>query len=212
LIISRKSSIIAVGGENMIKTYAMLVDELKDYANPTSKIRRLVAGGELISVVRGLYETDKDVPGYYLAGSIYGPSYLSFEFALGYHSLIPEAVYQFTSATFEKKRQKQYATPYGTFTYRDVPSDAYPYGVELHEENGYSFQIASPEKALCDQLYTISPVKNCSGLEELLFHDLRIDGDAFQKLNMLLLTELTGCYHTQNHRLLCAYIKKGAKL
>ena len=104
----------------MIKTSAMLVDELKNYANPISKIRHLVEKGELISVVRGLYETDRNVPGYYLAGSIYGPSYLSFEFALGYHSLIPEAVYQFTSATVEKKRQKQYATPYGMFTYRDV--------------------------------------------------------------------------------------------
>lgn len=196
----------------MIKTTAMLVDELKDYANPVSKIRRLVASGELVSIVRGLYETDKNVPGYYLAGSIYGPSYLSFEFALSYHSLIPEAVYQFTSATFEKKRRKQYATPYGTFTYRDVPSEAYPYGIELHEENGYGFQLASPEKALCDQLYTISPVKNRTGLEELLFRDLRIDDSAFWKLDIPLLTELTGRYHTQNHRLLCAYIKKGAKL
>lgn len=190
----------------------MLMDELKDYANPTSKIRRLVMSGELISVVRGLYETDKSVPGYYLAGSIYGPSYLSFEFALSYHSLIPEAVYQFTSATFEKKRQKQYTTPYGMFTYRDVPSEAYPYGVELHEENGYGFQIASREKALCDQLYTISPVKNRAGLEELLFRDLRIDDSAFWKLDIAELIELTGCYHTQNHRLLCAYIKKGVAL
>ena len=194
----------------MIKTYSMLIDELKNYANPTSKIRRLVEKGELFSVVRGLYETDRNVPGYYLAGSIYGPSYLSFEFALGFHSLIPEAVYQFTSATFEKKRQKQYETPYGMFTYRDVPSEAYPYGVELREENGYGFQIASPEKALCDQLYIISPVKNRSGLEELLFRDLRVDSNLFWDLDMQLLAELANCYHTQNHHLLCAYIKKEA--
>lgn len=187
------------------------MDELKGYTNPTSKIQRLAASGELVPVVRGLYETDKNVPGYYLAGSIYGPSYLSFEFALSYHSLIPEAVYQFTSATFEKKRQKQYITPYGTFTYRDVPSEAYPYGVELHEENGYGFQIASPEKAICDQLYKISPVNNRAGLEELLFRDLRIDSGAFRNLNMAELMELTDCYHTQNHRLLRAYIIKEVK-
>ena len=194
----------------MIKTYSMLMDELKNYANPTAKVRRLLEKGELFSVVRGLYETDRNVPGYYLAGSIYGPSYLSFEFALGYHSLIPEAVYQFTSATFEKKKQKQYETPYGMFTYRDVPSEAYPYGVELCQENGYGFQIASPEKALCDQLYTISPVKNRSGLEELLFQDLRIDSNLFWELDILLLAELANFYHTQNHRLLRAYIKKEA--
>jgi len=195
----------------MIKTTAMLMDELKGYTNPTSKIHRLVTSGELVPIVRGLYETDKNVPGYYLAGSIYGPSYLSFEFALGYHSLIPEAVYQFTSATFEKKRQKQYITPYGTFTYRDVPSEAYPYSVELHEESGYGFQIASPEKAICDQLHKISLVKHRAGLEELLFGDLRIDSGAFRNLNMAELMELADCYHTQNHHLLRAYIGKGVK-
>ena len=83
------------------------MDELNNYANSTSKLRRLVDKRELFYVVRGLHETEGNVPRYYLAGSIYGPSYLSFKFALGYHSLIPEAVYQFTSATFEKKKQKQ---------------------------------------------------------------------------------------------------------
>ena len=106
----------------MIKTTAMLMNELKEYVNPTAKIRRLVDGGKLVPIVRGLYETDGNIPGYYLAPIIYGPSYLSFEFALAYYSLIPEAVYNFTSATFEKKKEKQYTTPYGTFTYSDVPS------------------------------------------------------------------------------------------
>ncbi|MEL7656565.1 MAG: hypothetical protein AAGU75_11730 [Bacillota bacterium] len=91
----------------MIKTSAMLMDELNNYANLTSKLRRLVDKRELFYVVRGLYEIDGNVPGYYLAGSIYGPSYLSFKFALRYHSLIPETGYQLTSATFEKKMQRQ---------------------------------------------------------------------------------------------------------
>ena len=89
------------------------MDELKNFVNPTAKIRRLVERGELVPIVRGLYETDKNIPGYYLADSIYGPSYLSFEFTLGFHSLIPEAVHQYTSVTFEKNREKLYETPYG---------------------------------------------------------------------------------------------------
>ena len=193
----------------MIKTSAMLMDELKNFVNPTSKVHRLVEKGELVPIVRGLYETDKNIPGYYLAGSIYGPSYLSFEFALGYHSLIPEAVHQFTSATFEKNRKKQYETPYGRFSYRDVPSEAYPYGVVLYEENGYGFQIASPEKALCDKLYTISPLKNRAGLEYLLFEDLRIENDVFWNLNIPDLMTLSSYYHTQNHCLLRNYLKRG---
>src|SRR5450756_609768 len=131
----------------MIKTVSMLMAELKEYVNPTAKIRRLVDGGELVPVVRGLYETDGNIPGYYLAPIIYGPSYLSFEFALAYYSLIPEAVVNFTSATFEKKKAKQYATPYGTFTYRDVPSEAYPVGIVLHSENGYGCLLYTSDAA-----------------------------------------------------------------
>lgn len=195
----------------MIKTTAMLMNELDEYVNPTAKIRRLVDRGELVPVVRGIYETDKSIPGYYLAPIIYGPSYLSFEFALAYYSLIPEAVYNFTSATFEKKKVKQYATPYGTFTYRDIPSEAYSVGIVLHSENGYGFQIASPEKAICDQLYIISPLSNRCELEHLLFEDLRIEKQEFFHLNMPDLLEMATRYHSQNHKLLQAYLRRSMK-
>jgi predicted transcriptional regulator of viral defense system len=211
LIFSSKSINIALGGENMIKTTPMLMVEQKEFANPTAKIRQLVKAGELIPVVRGLYETDRSIPGYYLAPIIYGPSYLSFEFALAYHSLIPEMVYTYTSATFEKKKEKRYETPFGTFNYRDVPSEAYPYGVTLHIENGYSFQMASPEKAICDELYKISPLRNRRELEHLLFEDLRIDKDDFSRLDMNSLFEIATRYHTKNHKLLQTYVARRLK-
>lgn len=195
----------------MIKTTAMLIDELSEYVNPMAKIRRLVDGGKLFPIVRGLYETDGSIPGYYIASIICGPSYLSFEFALAYYSLIPEAVYNFTSATFEKKKAKQYTTPFGTFTYRDVPSAAYPFGVVPHAENGYGFQIATPEKAICDELYKLSPQKNRGELEWMLFEDLRIDKAAFFRLNMPELLEMAALYHTQNHKLLHAYLTRSMK-
>lgn len=195
----------------MIKTTAMLIDELSEYVNPTAKIRRLVDAGELFPIVRGLYETDGSIPGYYLAPIIYGPSYLSFEFALAYHSLIPETVYNFTSATFEKKKAKQYTTPYGTFIYRDVPSSAYPLGIVLHTENGYGFQLATPEKAICDTLYKTSLLKNRGELESLLFEDLRIDKKAFFQLNVTGLLEMAALYHTHNHKLLQAYLRRSMK-
>ena len=77
----------------MIKTVSMLKQELKEYSDITSRISILVDKGELTLIIRGYYETDKTTPGHYLASLIYGPSYLSFEFALSYHGLIPEAVY-----------------------------------------------------------------------------------------------------------------------
>lgn len=97
---------------------------------------------------------------------------------------------------------------YGTFTYRDVPSAAYPLGVVLHVENGYGFALASPEKAICDMLYIRSPLKNQSELESLLFEDLRIDRDEFFHLNQQDLVEIAQRYHTQNHKLLQAYLRR----
>lgn len=166
----------------MIKITSMILEELKMYASPTSKLSRMVKSSEYTRIVKGLYETDSTTPGYLLAGSIYGPSYLSFEFALSYHALIPEAVYAFTSATYDKKKKKKFETAFGTFTYRDVPKEAYPFGVELVQEGDYSYWIASPEKALCDVLYTKSPVANQKELQNLLFDDMRIDEEEFRNL------------------------------
>ncbi len=189
----------------------MLTEELKEYVNPAAKIRRLAVEGKLFPVVRGLYETDGNIPGYYLAPVIYGPSYLSFEFALAYYSLIPEEAVHFTSATFEKKKTKRFKTPFGLFTYRDVPGEAYPFGVVFRSENGYGFAIATPEKAICDMLYTVSPVRNKIGLEQLLFFDLRIDKAEFFRLIAADLLGIAGKYHTQNHKLLQAYLKRSIK-
>lgn len=186
----------------MIKTYAIMMEELKNYRAPENKLARMVKDGHCIPVVKGLYETDRTTPGYLLAGSIFGPSYLSFDFALSRYGLIPEAVYTFTSATFDKKKAKKYVTPFGTFTYRDVPTYAYPFGIRIEMEGTYFYQIASPEKALCDKLYSISPVRNKKELQSLLFDDLRIDETEFAKLNAQDLLELCDLYHSTNLKML----------
>ncbi len=192
----------------MIKTTAILLEELKQYASPASKLSRMVKNGECIQIVKGLYETDPSTPGYLLAGSIYGPSYLSFEFALSYHGLIPEAVYTFTSATFDKKKKKKHETPFGTFTYRDVPSEIYSLGVIIVREGDYSFQIATPEKALCDTLYTKSPVVNQQELRSLLFEDMRIDEMEFSKLKIDDILLLAEKYHSTNVQKLSRLIRR----
>ena len=186
----------------------MLLKELSNYASPNQKIKRMVENGQLTPIIKGLYETDKNTPAYLLAASIYGPSYISFEFALGYYGLIPEAVYACTSATFGKLKIKKYDTPFGLFSFRDIPRDAYPDGIEFHEENGYGFFIASPEKALCDQLYKISPIANQKELKQLLFDDLRLDEFEFDKLNKLDLIKLSAKYHTTNLKLFAAWLKR----
>lgn len=192
----------------MIKTTAIMLQELNNYKNPRDKLAHMVKKKECIPVIQGLYETNPTTPGYRLANTICSPSYLSFEFALSYHGLIPEAVYNFTSATFEKKKKKEFKTLFGTFTYRDVPSAAYPYGIECVSENGYTFQIASPEKALCDELYIQSPVTSQRELKEFLFDGLRIDWELFCKLNMDDILFLNSKYHCTNIQKLTKTMEK----
>lgn len=194
----------------MIKTYDMLMNELAHYANPKQKLGRLVRKGTYTPIVRGLYETDRNTPGYLLAASIYGPSYLSFSFALSWHGLIPEAVYTYTSATFEKKKKKEYNTLFGCFTYRDVPSLAYPHEILLKKENEYYFQIASPEKALCDLLYTVSPVGSLKEMRKLLWDDLRMESDTVFNLNADVIEQLSLLYHSTNVSNLARLLRRRA--
>ena len=192
----------------MIKTTNMLLDELNKYASPRSKLSRMAKSGEIFPIVKGLYETQKGTPAFLLAGSIYGPSYISFEYALGFYGLIPEMVYTVTSATFEKKKAKKYETPFGTFTYRDVPSEVFPLGIRLMQEGNYYYRIAAPEKALCDILYTLPPAANMKELTSLLNDDLRIDESELQKLDATVITELAGHYRATNTKKLCTLMRR----
>lgn len=186
----------------MIVTTPMLLEELNEYSDPHGRIRRLVFYKELIPVVKGIYETDPDTPGHLLAQSIYGPSYLSFNYALSRYGLIPEAVYTFTSATCLKNKTKQYTNDFGTFTYRDVPAAAFPLELKLVEESGWPYWIAGPEKALCDKLYSLPPARNLKDLSKLLFEDMRIDEDDYRALDRGLIQILAPVYHCKNLDLL----------
>ena len=193
----------------MLVSFDALAQQFAQYTDIKGKIRREVQGGRLVQVARGLYETDARTDGKYLAGAIYGPSYLSFDYALSVHALIPEAVYNtYTSATFRKGKTKRYENAFGTFLYRDVPAAVYPLGMEIKVEGGgYSYQIASPEKALCDKLYSLSPVYSVRALKELLFDDLRIDEAAFYTLQKDDISQLAPLYRATNLKLLAKFME-----
>ncbi len=192
----------------MIITYELLKTKLKDYSNLNNKISRDIKNGKLFKIVKGLYETNANVPGHLLAGSIYGPSYISFEYALSIYGLIPERVEVITNATLEKKKIKQYNTSFGTFTYRDIPTRAYPLEILLKKENEYTYQIASPEKAICDKLYTLKPLNNYSNLETMLFDDLRIDELELSKLDVEKINKLSNFYNSTNITLFAKYMRR----
>ena len=173
---------------------------LEDYENPKAKISHLVRSGVLIRLKRGVYLNADSAADPYILGKaanrLYGPSYVSFTYALRWHGLIPEHVHSITSATFRKGRKKRYDTPVGSFLYRDVPESAYPQGIVFAEGREKRFLLACPEKALCDQLYTLSGVRSIVGIEALLFEDLRVDWEQFKALDSKKMMEYADEYHT----------------
>lgn len=182
--------------------------EKNTIANVNAKISREIKKGNLIKLKNGLYETDENTPGYLLATAIYGPSYLSFDYALFHYGLIPEKVVNYTCATLNKRKKKIFQNDFGTYIYRDIPKRVYFLEVHLVIEGNYSYQIASKEKALCDKLYTLSPLKNQNELKTLLFKDLRIDEDEFKKLDYNIINKLASLYNSTNVKLLAKYMRR----
>lgn len=191
----------------MIVTTQQLKEKYTYLSDPVGKISRDIKRGKIFPLVKGIYETDANVHGSRIAQFIYGPSYLSFDYVLYTEGLIPEAIYNtFTCATFNKRKVKTYTNYFGTFIYRDVPKEVFSLGVKVLIDGEYSYQIATIEKALCDKLYILSPVKNVNEIKELLFEDLRIDEDMFNSLNKEDILKIAPLYHSKNLNLLVKFI------
>jgi len=87
-----------------------------------------------------------------VANRLYEPSYLSFEFALSYYHLIPEAAYTITSAT---SRPTRALTALGkTFEYHRLKKSVFT-GYEPVKVGTETILMATPEKALVDTLYFV---------------------------------------------------------
>lgn len=193
-----------------ILTTQALLEKYKDYSNPADKIKRETEKQNLISLKKGLYVDDKNLEGALLAQFIYGPSYLSFEYALWYYDMIPEGImHTYTSATFSKRKRKIYENYFGTYIYKDVPKAAFSVGVKTEEYEGTTYLIATKEKALCDKLYIMPPVRTLKDIKDMLFDDLRIDEDIVYSLNKDDLEFLSSLYHSNNVSLLAKLLSKG---
>ena len=195
--------------KGMIITAQQLKERYAYLSDPIGKISRDIKSGKIFPLVKGVYETDANAHGSRLAQFIYGPSYLSFDYVLQLQGLIPEAVYNtFTCATFNKRKIKTYTNHFGTFIYRDVPKEVFYRGVVLFTDGPYSYQMATTEKAFCDKLYILPPVNNVAELKEMLFEDLRIDQEAFRRLNKENIIKIAPLYRSKNLNLLVKLMKE----
>ena len=196
----------------MIFTTRMLIDRYgTEYSNPKTKIGRLVKEGAYTPIIRGLYETDANLDGKLLADVIYSPSYLSFDYALSYHGLIPERVEAYTSATTGKRRSKCYITPFGRYTYQDVPRPVFMQCVRFHAVGEYTYWMAEPEKAMCDKLYKLPPITSVKAMEATLLGDLRIYEDELDAIDIWDIIELSQLYGSRNVSMFAKYMEKRSR-
>src|SRR3989338_61387 len=114
-------------------------------------LQRYAKKGYIIRVKRGLYAfPDNLPPELFLANKIYEPSYVSLQFALSYHRVIPENVYEITSVTIKATRRFEKLGK--IYSYRRIKKNAFA-GYTTEKQKGFSFQIADPEKAFVDTNY-----------------------------------------------------------
>jgi hypothetical protein len=188
--------------------YQVLLDALRGYARPRDRISVLLKKGILVRVKKGLYVFGEayrrgPVSREILANLVYGPSYLSLDYALHYHGLIPERVETLTSVTVGRSRV--FETLIGTFSYHGIPGSAFQTGMDRMElEDGRSFLIATPEKALSDKLVQDrgSGIRTQTELRDYLLESLRIDPGGLRELDPERLLDIAGRYRSRKVRML----------
>jgi hypothetical protein len=193
--------------------YQVLMDALAEYRKPRDRITRLLSGGEIVRIKKGLYcfgEAFRREPiiREHLANMIYGPSYVSLEYALSYHGLIPERVETVTSVT--TRRSRNFNTPFGAFTYHMMAPSRYATGAIFEKIGEIPYLIASPDKALADKVWTD---KRFSGLrvsdyDAYLCDDLRIDLDDLSRFDPNRLRAIATAYNSAKINNLIRYLSR----
>lgn len=144
----RKKNIYAFSPWEFERLFGLSKDRAKYFLEEESK------RGLFLRLKKGLYTLQTDVPGEEeIANKLYQPSYLSFEYALAYHGIMPEMVYAITSAT--TKPTREFDVQGRAFSYFTIKKQAFT-GYQLVSKGERNFFIAEPEKALVDYLYFVS--------------------------------------------------------
>jgi hypothetical protein len=180
--------------DQVVFDYTALMDALKMYSRPRDKVSHLLKTGVITRIKKGFYcDNRKDMRALPLketaANLLYGPSYISLQFALACHGLIPETAVQVTSVTFKKTRR--YHTPLGDFIYRSVSNKYYPVGVlRKGDVPGAPYLIACPEKAVMDMLYFAPDLRSMRDVQSYLLDDLRLDEQSLGAFDPVVLSEI----------------------
>jgi len=171
--------------------YATIKSILRNmnYENINNKIVNLKKKNILKSVKKGLYihnsQVTKNIISKELLSNILldNPSYISLDYALHFHGLIPESVHEITAIT--TKRSKVFKTEIGVFSYKQIKNELFGLGIRIEKREHVTFLIASKEKAICDKIYLTSELElnSKTSMIDFLENDLRIDIEDLEGLD-----------------------------
>lgn len=178
--------------------HQMLVNHFSDLRKPRDKISALLSEGKIIGIKKGLYVFGEDwrrtpLSLEMIANLIYGPSCISFEYALSSYGLIAERSVVITSLAIGDS--KTFYTSIGTFEYRAISHEKFKVGIEyrdLGNEGGYF--IATPEKSLVDLVYRTPGIRTVSQLRHYLFEEMRVDEGMYRNLDFHKLQTIAKAY------------------
>ncbi|MCB1114226.1 MAG: hypothetical protein KDK62_05665 [Chlamydiia bacterium] len=192
--------------ETAIVDTQALLQVFAGYKKPREAILNRVKSGDLIRLKNGLYlindritsGNETVIPYEQIANLLYGPSYVSMEWALSFYGMIPERVHGVTSMTLG--RHKEYQTPVGDFCYYPLSANRYSIGVGLKKSADFvgGFFIATPEKALADWVFKTCNDLNKEDLKKELLESKRMSQEQLRELDKELLNHIAKAYRAKS--------------
>lgn len=201
--------------ENLPLTQSVLAEAMAEFSRPNDRISYLLEKGKLIHLARGFYtvknHNDQNVYlNYNAANVMYGVSYISKYSALSYYNLLSEGVFTVESMTL--KRPREINNELGRFTYSHTSEAVFHIGIKSINVNSYStFLMASPEKALCDIIWSTKslPITSMKDMVYFLEEDLRFEMNFFSNANIEIFEE---CMEAGNKKKELRYLIRLCKM
>jgi hypothetical protein len=123
---------------------------------------------------------------------------------MSYHGMIPEHIETITSVT--SGRSRDFDTPIGRFAYRSIPAKAMRSGMDQETlDDGRSFLIAVPEKALAD---TLMSHRGIGTRNQKDLSNMRMSPDVFEELDEKRFDEIADGYRSRKLATLSSLIRR----
>jgi len=199
----------------LIMSRVCVVEAGKNAQAIRNQLSRWQKNGLLIKLRRGAYLLNKNdrkiTPSrYFIANQLYAPSYISLESALSFYGLIPERVSDTTSVC--SKKTARFKNELGVFIYQQIKNEAFKGFKAVKGQDGASFFIAEPEKAVVDFLY-LNRNKLSKSAKDVFERSYRFQN--LETLRQKKIIESAKVFHNSKLSMLargfCEFIKEQAK-